>query len=287
MINNSELENYYLNGNENINNIILRNLQNNLNSNLKEKIDKNILIWNLNDFQINANEILPAETKIYYKKSNGQTTGIYKICDGINTVYNIPIQYEIWNYAPYPSNNFINLINNWKINYLNGTIENNNSDTAEANINLYGSLDTQTIFIPFPLELKSYTMKLNSFTIGGYINLALYSLNINGTGTLVSNSHKSKLITSAGYQKIDITPHLILEPGIYLLVYYQHGGAFISAATTTSIKSNLCYIYMPDGSKKNYANFNITPTFPENSIGSIDIYNTYLYYIKLEYNRLI
>lgn len=220
-----------------------------------------ILVWNLAEFDSNATNILPKGTKVYYQTSSNKITGIYKIGDGISNVEDLPIQYEMWNYADYKSNNFPNTSERFGYFYdtSNSYIKTRLGDAGSSNYTIpINTIRFNSFLLLHPVFAISYTVNISTFSAAGPLRIALYKINSNGIADLVTGTDITVNITAAGIQTFIMSSSPLLEPGIYLYAYWRGAsGTF----TLRGYNTNINYIFKMNGDRSNYAT-TTSSTFP-------------------------
>lgn len=235
-----------------------------------------IEIWNLSQFQSNSSVVLPLGKRVYYKRSDGVVTGVYKIGDGVNQLSNLPVFYDDWEVLPnkralecseafYQSYNYVDIPN--KIKLASNTFGYVNSANSAETPAMRGNL----IFIPFPVRLYGLGSIVPLFTSVGSLSYAMYKVNDDYTATKVAEIINSNNVTATGNYMYDLASSVDLEPGVYGIYYIKVGGQF--AATRANVAQNQIYLLRNDFVKYDYyvasnSTFPTTLTFPLSNITS-------------------
>lgn len=249
-----------------------------------QTISDSVLFWDLSQFQSNANAIIPLGQRIYYKGSNGNLTGVYKVGDGVNQLSNLPVFYDDWEVLPnkrafecstafYQSYNYVDVIN--KIKLASNTFGHTNGANTTESPAMRGHL----IFIPFPIKLYGLGSIVSTFTATGSLSYALYKINNDYTATKVAEIIKSNNVTAAGNYMYDLANPVNLEPGVYGIYYIKVGGQF--AATRLNTVQSSIYLLGNNFNKYDYyfagsSLFPSTLTFPLNFASNIVKYEIFI-----------
>ncbi|MEM3373111.1 MAG: hypothetical protein QXF76_02755 [Candidatus Anstonellales archaeon] len=251
-----------------------------------QTISDAVLFWDLSQFQSNAGLVIPLGQRVYYKRSDGKLTGIYKVGDGVNQLSNLPVFYDDWevlpnkralecSYAFYQSYNYVDIAN--KIKLASNTFGNTNSANSTETPAMRGNL----IFIPFPVKLYGLGSIVNLFSSIGSLSYALYRVNDDYTATKVAEIINSNNVTATGNYMYNLATPVDLEPGVYGIYYIKVGGQF--AATRANSTQNQIYLLRNDFAKHDYyfagaSTFPSTLTFPLSSFSPTMI--KYEFFIK-------
>lgn len=243
--------------------------------------NSNILFFDINQFQANANTIYPAGTIIYYVLPGGVISGVYKLADGISTLSSLKVMvsdYDIFRGLRHAdASDYIVDIGRWTTGrYIKSTLL---SLVPYTNVTAPSSV-WNLILIDIPVYVYSLSINVNSFTSPGVVSLAIYSVDSNTlNGSLVTGSDGSINITSTGRKTLSYSIPVLLQPGGYYL--------YLSASTNTF--SRLCLssnyykgIYNNSG---NYVRIGTSAAYayPPATIGPLSSASGLKVYFEMEY----
>lgn len=184
----------------------------------------NVKIFDLSQFQSNANVVYPAGTLIYYKRGNGQVTGIYKVADGVTTLANLPLNIDDYiiqsdNHTTIKSSDA--LLDSLKSNY-NGSGYNLSLITkkigkSHSTGTWAGGLFMILVPIHYPMTISGIGVSVASVSTGGNVNMGIYTPNATyDVWTAVSGSiTPAFLIKNAGYNVYTYATPFTLDVGLY------------------------------------------------------------------------
>lgn len=206
---------------------------------------KKLLIYTLAQFQTNANTVYPSGTIIYYRRGNGQITGIYKLSDGVTTLRNLPmlvndyiIQSDDYTHTTKEKCLFDSLTNNYNNTgyWLGSTIAKAGRNVTTANVNNMSYLSLFPLW--YPATIYGIGTLVATYTTAGNINLAIYQPNAtyNSWNLVAGSNTPNMFISTTGYNIYTYPTPFTLDVGMYGLLWNIH--------PTTRIR----LYYVPGGS---------------------------------------